>query len=319
MAESVAGGVTSFEGGPIGYNLPYCADVSLEESFATWAEVDELAGLLTSQGHVVEREFFGSLTAVAVPPSISLACTFIEAIVAAQKGVRAVSIALPQGGNMAQDIAALGTIETLAARYLPTDCAVYSVLHQFMGVFPEDRPRADALIFSGALAGYFGGAQKVVCKTYQEARGIPDTQAILDSLALSRAGVSGHYVDLPVDKSAIEEEREAILRETIELVDPVVQSAPVAEAAIAAFRTGRLDIPFPANEAARGDIFPLRDRTGALRFGSTGNLPFSKTTTDRNARALHAIPRESHSTLVREAILYFANKEPSDEYRTVKS
>ena len=164
MAEAVAGGITSFEGGPIGYNLPYCADVSLEDSFASWAEIDELAGILTEMGHTVEREFFGSLTAVAVPPSIALACTFIEAVCASKKGVRAMSIAIPQGGNMVQDIAALEAIPILAQRYLPADCAVYSVLHQFMGIFPEDRPRADALIFSGALAGYFGKAQKSCAK-----------------------------------------------------------------------------------------------------------------------------------------------------------
>lgn len=307
MAESVAGGITSFEGGPIGYNLPYCADVSLEDSFASWAEVDELAGILTQQGHVVEREFFGSLTAVAVQPSIALACTFVEAICAAQKGVKAISIAIPQGGNMVQDIAALEAIPHLARRYLPADCSVYAVLHQFMGVFPEDRPRADALIFAGALAGHLGGAQKIVCKTHQEARGIPDTAAILDSLALSRAAVLGRTVSLPIDRAPIDDERSAILREAHELLDPIAGAPDVAQAAIAAFHAGRLDIPFPANEAARGDIFPLRDLNGALRFGSTGQLPFSDATIRRNTELLKSVPRQSHSTLVREAILYFSS------------
>jgi methylaspartate mutase epsilon subunit len=310
MAEAVAGGITSFEGGPIGYNLPYCADVSLEDSFASWAEIDELAGILTEMGHTVEREFFGSLTAVAVPPSIALACTFIEAVCASKKGVRAMSIAIPQGGNMVQDIAALEAIPILAQRYLPADCAVYSVLHQFMGIFPEDRPRADALIFSGALAGYFGKAQKIVCKTHLEAKGIPDTAAILDSLVLSRAGVTGRHVGLPLDRAPIDDERNAILRETQELLDPIVWETDVARAAIEAFHSGQMDIPFPANDAAKGDIFPLRDANGGLRFGSTGNLPFSKASIDRNNALLKTIPRQSHSTLVREAMMYFSNKEP---------
>lgn len=315
MAEAVAGGVTSFEGGPIGYNLPYCADVSLEDSFASWAEIDELAGILTEQGHTVEREFFGSLTAVAIPPSIALSCTFIEAVCAAQKGVRSISIAIPQGGNMVQDIAALEAIPILAKRYLPVDCAVYAVLHQFMGIFPDDRQRADALIFSGALAGYYGGAQKIVCKTHLEAKGIPDTAAILDSLILSRAAVSGRHASLPLDRAPIEEERNAILRETQELLDPIVWETNVARSAIRAFHSGQMDIPFPANDAAKGDIFPLRDTTGALRFGSIGKLPFSKQTIDRNNAFLKSMPRQPHSTLVRDAVLYFSNKEPIHEYR----
>lgn len=314
MAEIVAGGITSFEGGPIGYNLPYCADVSLEDSFDSWAEIDELAGILTEQGQIVEREFFGSLTAVAIPPSIALSCTFIEAVCAAQKGVRAISIAIPQGGNMVQDIAALEAIPILAKRYLPADCAVFSVLHQFMGIFPDDRPRADALIFTGALAGYFGKAQKIVCKTHLEAKGIPDTAAILDSLVLSRAAVSGRHVALPLDRGPIEEERAAILRETQELLDPIVSAPNVARAAIKAFHCGEMDIPFPANEAAKGDIFPLRDPNGALRFGTTGKLPFSKATVDRNNALLKSVPRQSQSTLVCDAMHYFSSKEPIHEH-----
>lgn len=307
MAESVAGGITSFEGGPIGYNLPYCADVPLEDSFATWAEVDELAGLLTAQGHVIEREFFGSLTAVAVPPSVALACTFIEALCAAGQGVRAMSIAIPQGGNFVQDIAALEAIPLLAAEVLPQDCATYAVLHQFMGVFPSDRAAADALIFSGALTAKLGGAQKVVCKTYREAHGIPDAAANVASLRLSRAGVGGKF-DLPLDRAAIDEERSAILRETRELLDPVLSGADTARAAIVAFHAGRLDIPFPANDAARGEIFPLRDRSGALRFGSTGRLPFSDASLRHNTEKLRDLPRQLQSTLVRDAIHYFSDQ-----------
>lgn len=312
MAECIAGGVTSFEGGPIGYNLPYCADVPLEQSFAAWAEIDELAGLVTAQGFPVEREFFGSLTAVAVPPSIALACTLIEALCAAQKGVTALSIALPQGGNMIQDIAALRAVVPLARDILPVGCDVFTVLHQFMGVFPADRASADALIATGALTAALGGAQKVICKTYQEAHGVPDLDANVAGLLLSRAAADGKFASLPLDDAAISAEQAMIEREVRELLDPILSRSNPAQAAIDAFRKGWLDIPFPANEAAHGEVFPLRDPSGALRYGSTGRLPFSDATARHNAERLQSTPRTEHAALVRDAILYFANTGQSE-------
>lgn len=307
MAEIIAGGLTSFEGGPIGYNLPYCANVPLASSFDAWAEIDELAGLMASHGHPVEREFFGSLTAVAVPPSIALACTLIEALCAAQKGVTALSIALPQGGNMIQDIAALRAVVPLARQILPAGCEVFTVLHQFMGVFPSDRASADALIVSGAMTAALGGAQKVICKTWQEALGVPDLGANTDGLLLSRAAASARHCALPLDEAAIAAEQETIEQETRELLDPVLSRDDTVRATLDAFAEGRLDIPFPANPDAHGEVFPLRDASGALRFGSTGRLPFSDATTRRNAARLSALRRSDHATLVRDAILYFAN------------
>lgn len=115
---AVASGITSFEGGGISYNLPYSKDVPLSESLAAWEAVDRRCGELAELGVVVDRELFGTLTAVLVPPSISLAISVVEAVLAAKAGVRCISVAYPQGGNLAQDVAALRAVPVLAARYL---------------------------------------------------------------------------------------------------------------------------------------------------------------------------------------------------------
>ena len=193
---------------------------------------------------------------------------------------------------MVQDIAALEAIPILAQRYLPADCAVYSVLHQFMGIFPEDRPRADALIFSGALAGYFGKAQKIVCKTHLEAKGIPDTAAILGQpCVVAGRGLRGAHVGLPFGPRThrMTNAMRSCARPKscwTRLSGKPMSRAPPFEA----FHSGQMDIPFPANDAAKGDIFPLRDANGGLRFGSTGNLPFSKASIDRNNALLKTNP-----------------------------
>ena len=115
---AVASGITSFEGGGISYNLPYSKNVPLAESLQCWREVDALTGELARHGLFVDRELFGTLTAVLVPPSISLAISVLEAVAAAREGVRCISISYPQGGNLAQDVAALRAIPLLARRYL---------------------------------------------------------------------------------------------------------------------------------------------------------------------------------------------------------
>lgn len=120
FAESVAGLPTSFEGGPIGYNIPYCRDVPLAESLVAWEEVDDLVGVLASDGIVVEREMFGSLTGVLVPPSIALSCVLLEAMLACRRGCTCASLALPQGGHLPQDVPMLRAARSLATRYLPS-------------------------------------------------------------------------------------------------------------------------------------------------------------------------------------------------------
>jgi methylaspartate mutase epsilon subunit len=118
FAESVAGGIQSYEGGGISYNLPYCRDVSLEYSLRAWQEIDQASGALGSMGFPIDREFFGSLSSVLVPPSIALSVVLLEALLAATEGCKCLSLAYPQTGNIIQDVAALETIRVLGRRYL---------------------------------------------------------------------------------------------------------------------------------------------------------------------------------------------------------
>lgn len=305
FAESLAAGLTSFEGGPIGYNIPYCRDIPIEQSIAAWTEIDEAAGYFTAAGIPVEREMFGSLTGVAVPPSIALACTMLEAVMAARAGVKSISIAIPQGGNMVQDIAALRAIPALARRWLRDDVVVHPVLHQFMGVFPLNRASADGLIFSGGLTGYYGGAHKIICKTFHEAIGVPTAQSNIAGLRLTRAALSGRLATLPLPEENIEAEQQQIIAETSEIVEPILEQADTTKAIADALATGRLDIPFPANPIAQGKIYPVRDEAGAIRYGLCGNLPFSEKTL-RGATCAVNERFASFSDAVREALFYFS-------------
>ncbi len=283
---SVASGVTSFEGGGISYNLPYSKDVSLTDSLAAYRYVDARCGELAAAGITVDREVFGTLTAVLVPPSISLAISVIEAVLAAREGVRCVSVAYPQGGNLVQDVAALRCVDTLASRYLPGEVEVYPVLHEFMGVFPKSRTRADQLIFYGALVARLGGAAKIITKTHKEAYGVPDAAANIDGIRVARLANSPllGFVSVPEDEVATEQEW--IEREVADLVDPLLAQPDLSTAVVNAFDNGRLDIPFSASKHAHSEVIPRRDPAGAIRYYDAGNLQLSADVLRRNAALL---------------------------------
>lgn len=286
FAFSMASGITSFEGGGIGYNLPYAKDVPLETSLAAWQRVDAACAALAAEGVVVERELFGTLTAVLVPPSVSLAVTVLEAALAAEQGVRCLSVAYPQGGEIHQDVAALRAVRLVSERYLPRGTEVFPVLHAFMGVFPRDRAKADALLFHGALTGRLGGAVKVITKTRDEAWGIPSAAVNALGLTMSAVATSPLLDFIVLDEDRVEQETEWILAEVAELVEPLLAAPNLRAAVCAAFAAGTLDIPFSASLHARSAVLPCRDAAGAIRYLSPGGLPFSARTLERNRKSL---------------------------------
>lgn len=309
FAVSIASGITSFEGGGITYNIPYCKDVPLDLSLEAWRQVDSACGALASDGVIIDREVFGTLTAVLVPPSISLAICLLEACAAAAEGVRCVSIAYPQGGEAHQDVAALRLIRELGRRYLPESVAVYPVLHEFMGVFPRVPEIADALILFGGLTAKLGRATKVINKTNQEAYGIPDPLANAAGIRTTALGFTQMLDFIVLDEERVQEEIYWMRRETTELIEPILSGGNLLKEIAGAFRDGRLDVPFSASIHARSEVTPKRDATGAIRFLHTGRLPFSRATLRRNEQRLRAT-QDSRQRLIESItkdIDYFHN------------
>jgi len=312
FAVAVASGITSFEGGGIGYNLPYSKDVPLARSLQDWQQVDALCGRLAESGVVVDRELFGTLTAVLVPPSIGLAVIVLEACAAVREGVKCLSLAYPQGGEVHQDIAALRAVRTLAARYLPPDVEVFPVLHEFMGAFPRTPDFANALILLGGLVARLGGATKVINKTVQEAFGLPDSAANASGIRTARLGASGILDFVRVDEDRVAEEQYWIEREVAEIVEPVLGSGDLLTGIEAAFRRGRLDIPFSASIHAHSRIMPRRDGSGAIRYADSAALPFSGATSAFHSERLRDVHGTPDRTLLETAtadIHYFLSQE----------
>ncbi len=276
-----AGGFTSYEGGGISYNLPYCKSVPMEKTIWDWQYVDRLTGFYEENGVSINREPYGPLTGTLVPPCISHAAAIIEALLAAEQGVRNITVGYGQCGNLIQDVAAIQTLEELTREYLEkygySNVMVTTVLHQWMGGFPADEAKAFGVISWGAAAAALAKATKVIVKSPHEAVGIPTMEANAQGLRCTKQLVT-MLRDQKVPLQVLEMEKEVIRQETRCIVDKSFElgNGDIAVGVCRAVEAGVLDVPFAPCRANAGLMLPARDNEGAVRILNPGNLPFSK-------------------------------------------
>ncbi len=279
---TTAGGFTSYEGAGISYNIPYSKNHSLEKTIYDWQYVDRLFGIYEEAGITINREPFGPLTGTLVPPSISTSVAVIESLLAAQQGVKHITVGYGQCGNLIQDIAAIRSLKRMTIRYLNLhgfhDVKVTTVLHQWMGGFPQDESKAFGVISWGATTAALAGVTKVIVKTPHEAMGVPTKEANAMGLKTTKQLVTMLRDQRLIDAYLIREESEIIESEVECIINAVYEMGnnDLAVGAIRAFEAGIIDIPFAPSKFNAGLVLPARDDDGAVRFLSTGNLPFSK-------------------------------------------
>ncbi len=285
---SYAGGFTSYEGGGISYNLPYCKNIPMERTIRDWQYVDRLTGLYEEMGVSINREPYGPLTGTLVPPCISHAAAIIEALLAAEQGVKNITVGYGQCGNLVQDIAAIRTLEELTEEYLHkygyADVQVTTVLHQWMGGFPADEAKAFGVIGCGSMIAALSKATKVIVKSPHEAVGIPTMEANAEGLRCTKQVVN-MLADQNFSGAELEAEKEIIREETRAIVDKCFElgHGDIAVGVCRGVQAGVLDVPFAPCRANAGVMLPCRDNNGAVRILKVGNLPFSQDLKDFHA------------------------------------
>ncbi len=278
---SLAGGFTSYEGGGISYNIPYAKSVPLEKTIADWQYADRLVGFYEEAGVPINREPFGPLTGTLVPPCISHAVAVIEALLAAEQGVKNISVGYGQLGNLNQDVAAIRSLAMITDEYLErygyTDCEVTTVFHQWMGGFPQDEAQAFGVIAWGSAAAAFSGATKVITKSPHEAMGIPTKEANAQGLRCTKQTIS-MLSDQVYHSEDVQKEIDITLAETRCILDKCFElgEGDIALGAVRAFQAGVLDVPFAPSRYNAGKMLPARDHFGAVRILEPGAVPLSK-------------------------------------------
>ncbi len=287
-----AGGFTSYEGGGISYNLPYCKNVPMERTIRDWQYVDRLTGLYEEMGVSINREPYGPLTGTLVPPCVSHSVAIIEALLAAEQGVKNNTVGYGQCGNLRQDVAAIQTLQELTDEYLNKygyhDVAVTTVLHQWMGGFPADEAKAFGVISSGSLIAALSKATKVIVKTPHEAVGIPTMEANAQGLRCTKQVVN-MLSDQTFTDVHLEDEKEIIRRETRAIVDKCFElgNGDIAVGVCRGVEAGVLDVPFAPCRANAGLMLPCRDNNGAVRILNPGHLPFDQELKDFHAAKIN--------------------------------
>ena len=275
-----AAGWTSNEGGGISYNIPYAKSVTVEKTIRDWQYCDRLVGLYEEAGVSINREPFGPLTGTLVPPSTSNAVAIVEALLAAEQGVKSITVGYGQCGNMIQDVAAIRSLQEQCDEYLRSfgynDCVVTTVFHQWMGGFPGDESQAFAVICWGATAACLAGADKVIVKTPHEAMGIPTKEANVQGLKATRQMINMLRDQRQLHTKAVEREADVIRREVRCILDKVLElgEGDVMEGAVAAFEIGVLDVAFAPSVHCRGKLLSMRDNEGCIRLFNPAAIPF---------------------------------------------
>ncbi len=277
---SFAAGVTGFEGASGTYLFPYFKSIPLANSIHYWQRVDRLVGVLASKGCIIDREFFGTLTATLIPPEIAITFNIIEALLAARQGVKSISLGYAEQGNRKQDIAALTAIRSLTRKYLDDfnykDVEISTVMNSFMAGFPVDRVKAEEIIRESAITARLGKATRTMIKTAVEAMKIPTVEDNVQAIALTKQGffLADNYYKEHLEQTAINAERDMIETTVKAIMDSILDcgSGDIARGFVNALKKGYIDLPFSPNFQVKNQVLTVRDCGGAVRIYHPGNI-----------------------------------------------
>ena len=282
LAEIIhAAGWTSNEGGGISYNIPYAKNISIADTIKYWQYCDRLVGYYEEHGAHINREPFGPLTGTLVPPSISNAISIIEALLAAEQGVKNITVGYGMGGNVMQDVAAIKTLQKQTEAYINKfgyqDMVITTVFHQWMGGFPTNEDEAMGLIALSSTVAALSKATKMITKTPYESIGIPTKEANARGIKASKLVVTLLQDQSYVNSDALDLEMKQIETEVDCLLDSVFKlgNGDLAIGVVKAFEQGVLDIPFAPSKYNAGKMLPARDNDGHIRILEFGNLGFT--------------------------------------------
>jgi methylaspartate mutase epsilon subunit len=288
----IASGFTSNEGGGISYNIPYAKSVSIESTIHNWQYVDRMIGWYEEQGVSINREPFGPLTGTLVPPSMSNAVQILECVLAAEQGVKNITLGYGQCGNLVQDVAAIKALREQAQDYCDQmgyeNMEITTVFHQWMGGFPEDEAKAFGVISNASVTAALSGATKVIVKTPHEALGIPTKEANAEGIKATKMVLNllegqtlSDSPELVAEVALIKKEVKAIMDKVSELGE-----GDLAVGIVKAIDQGVIDIPFAPSMYNAGKMLPARDNQGRIRYLEVGNVPFCQEIIDFNKSAL---------------------------------
>ena len=122
-----------------------------------------------------------------------------------------------------------------------------------------------------------GGVDWMYTKTLQESTTTPESWSNVGGVKVAKQVINTVGRERLPDSPELEEEKRMIELEVRALLDKVLElgdgDQTIGE--LKAVEAGVLDSPFSPWKHVKGNVLPIRDDQGAVRWLDTGNLPFS--------------------------------------------
>jgi methylaspartate mutase epsilon subunit len=207
--------------------------------------------------------------------------------------VKNITVGYGQCGHLVQDVAAMQVLQSLTDEYLRKygygDVQVTTVLHQWMGGFPQSEAKAYAVIGWGSAVAALSHATKVIVKTPHEAFGVPTKEANASGLLCTKQMIN-MLGEQSLDTYSLQDEKVIIASETRCVLEKCFElgKGDIARGTILAIRSGVLDIPFAPSRYNAGKMLPARDNDGAIRLFHPGNVPLTQELLDFHRQKMEA-------------------------------
>lgn len=310
---ALAAGLTEIEGGGLCYSIPYSSGYPLDKSLLNWQYVDRICAYFSTHERPIHRESFGPMTATLVPPAMVIAVSVIELLLAAEQGVKSMSVGFGQTGSILQDVATAKAMRKVCGANLKrfgfNEVKLRLVYHQWMGAFPVDRQQADILIGVSAFISKLINADKLVVKTRDEAFGIPTVEANCNAISSARFAMRSAFAGFGVSDETVEEESEMIAASADAVLEAIytLPCSTFLTSIVKGVELGYVDIPFAPHSANANKLMCMRDKEGAIRIMKKGGVPIPEHVMEFELSRLKSRMAENKSVMdkILEDIYYF--------------
>lgn len=270
--------------------VQHSRDYPLEGRIQTDQYISRLAGHYTDNGVPIELLTLANYQSL-IPPGLGIAVALISMLIAAEQGVRYISLHRCTEGCLEQDIAAFIAYKRLGKEYAERfgyDLDLVTHAWPWMGAWPPSEYENAALVSWCASVALLAEVDWIYLKSIHEGAGIPSTEANVASIHIARELRRILLPQRPVRSAAIDEETELIMQETRSLLDAWLElgDGDPCVAQVKGVKRGMIDIPISAWNLMAGEVVAARDSRGAVRYLNAGNLPLPKNVVDYHQKQI---------------------------------
>ncbi len=277
-----ASGITATPGSTFSLFGSYEKKATLEECIESSQYLARLMGYYADKGVTLTNDLHGWLPNSVFPMSVNIATMIIEALIAAEQGVKSIVPLVDCHGQLAQDIAWIRVIPKLLRRYLDRfgyqDAIIPGKIVCQIPLYPvsQDMGGAFGYLTYSCMVAALGQAEAASPRTVDEGAGVPTKEAhalsyraanwIFDVVRTQNIEIDNE--DIQMEEKVTEAEVTAMLETVLKLGD-----GDILVGAVKGVEAGIIDSPFPSNVNAKDKVLGIRDAKGACRYLEFGNLP----------------------------------------------